>query len=82
MRKLLGAGLLVCVSTLLDAAFGVECGGLRLQAAQLRKSSFVESGQVQKAKPAAYDPDLQHCCTVFAGTHVQQVQSGNAGNIA
>ena len=44
-----------------------------VQAAQLRKSSFVQPADVPELQPAAYDPDKQSYCTVYAGTFVQQV---------
>lgn len=42
-----------------------------LQAAQVRKSSFVPEGRVVKTN--GYHPDTHHTCTVHAGTFVQQV---------
>ena len=42
-----------------------------LQAAQVRKSSFVPEGGVVKTN--GYHPDTHHTCTVHAGTFVQQV---------
>ena len=44
-----------------------------VQAAQLRKSSFVQPGDVPESQPAAYDADKQNYCTVYSGTFVQQV---------
>ena len=40
-----------------------------VQAAQVRKSSYVSDPGVQ------YDPDSYHTCTVYAGTIVQQVST-------
>ena len=46
-----------------------------VQAAQLRKSSFVQPPDVPESQPAAYayDADKQSYCTVYAGTFVNQV---------
>lgn len=41
-----------------------------LQAAQVRKSSYVADPGVQ------YDPDKYHACTMYAGTVIQQVSTG------
>ena len=41
-----------------------------MQAAQVRKSSFVDSGSDKKA---AYHPETHHSCTVHAGTVILQV---------
>ncbi len=42
---------------------------VRLQAAQVRKSSFVTH---EEEKSGAYHPETHHSCTVHAGTFVQQ----------
>ncbi len=39
-----------------------------MQAAQVRKSSFVPEGGVMKTN--GYHPDTHHTCTVHAGTFV------------
>ena len=41
---------------------------ISLQAAQVRKSSYVPDPGVK------YDPDRYHSCTIYAGTMVQQVR--------
>lgn len=46
-----------------------------LQAAQVRKSSFVPAAGVVRAH--IYHPDTHHFCTVHAGTYVQQVRLCN-----
>ena len=42
-----------------------------LQAAQVRKSSFMPAAGVARAH--SYHPDTHHYCTVHAGTFVKQV---------
>ena len=44
-----------------------------VQAAQVRKTSFVPSQGPSTSSSTAYDPDVHQPCTVFAGTYVQQV---------
>ena len=44
---------------------------MAVQAAQVRKVSFIPPADAQ-SKP--YDPDTHPSCTVYAGTHVQQVR--------
>lgn len=44
-----------------------------VQAAQLRKTSFVPPAEASGLQQADYDPDKQQYCTVYAGTYVQQV---------
>ena len=45
-----------------------------VQAAQVRKTSFMHSEEGQGQAAAIYSPETHHSCTVHAGTYVQQVQ--------
>lgn len=45
----------------------------QLQAAQVRKSSYVASDDGGGTATAGYDPNVHQFCTIYAGTYVQQV---------
>lgn len=51
---------------------GTESGNC-LQAAQVRKSSYVAQEGEGKGTYQAYHPETHHACTIHAGTTVQQV---------
>lgn len=47
---------------------------MALQAAQVRKTSFMSDGELEGVMPTMYNPEIHHSSTVHAGTFVQQVR--------
>ena len=47
---------------------------LGLQAAQVRKTSFISDGESEGLVPTMYNPEIHHSSTVHAGTFVQQAR--------
>lgn len=53
-----------------------------VQAAQVRKTSFIPRGVHGATSRTAYDPDMHQSCTVFAKICVQQVRLCCLGMLA
>ena len=56
-----------------EGNFTQDFATLALQAAQVRKTSYMHSEEGHGQSAAMYSLETHHSCTVHAGTYVQQV---------